>query len=239
MKINEKQLWYKHQTEYAYAGISIFADYGIHEWVFSEFMKYEFRSSVKILILWAGAGAFDQRIMDAGYKNITSIDIEPKFYKAKNSHILQKDLNQDFWDLWKFDIIFAIEIIEHLENQFHFIRNIKECLADWGYCFLSTPNVESKFSRIGFFVSWSLHSFSKDWLAQFWHINPIHSHLLEYSLNESRLNFVKKWWFSKFTINRNSWILLIKSLLIRLISVFISWSDNITHIYSIHNVSHE
>ena len=43
----------------------------------------------------------------------------------------------------KFEVIFAGEIIEHLENPFQFIENLKELLKPDGVIILTTPNIYS------------------------------------------------------------------------------------------------
>ncbi len=83
----------------------------------------------------------------------------------KGINFIPFDLNEDFSKLGKFDAIIALEIIEHIENQFHFIRCIKKLLSDKGILFLSTPNVESTFSRAKFYFFGRLHFFSKEPLA--------------------------------------------------------------------------
>lgn len=231
--INEKELNYKTQKFYHYKNIQIFADKGIHEWVHEEFMSHCFDTNSKILMLWSWAWALDQRIIDSWYTNITAVDIEPSFYKTTNKNVSQVDLNQDFSNLWKFDVIFAVEIIEHLENQFHFMRNISTCLSNGGHVFLTTPNIGSPFSRLSFFVYGKLHAFSQAALDGFWHINPIHDYLLIHSIKNCNLDFERKSNFCRFTIKNNTVWMLFKSIIVILLSFFMKWNNNITDLYVI------
>ncbi len=140
-------------TKIEYKWIQIKADNLLHERLIEEFLYFKFDRDIKIAILWAWEGALDQRLIDLWYKNIVSVDIENN-YKADNPNFIIRNLNKDFYDLWKFDVVFAIEIIEHLENQFHFIRNIYKILNKNWYLFLSTPNIFNKQVRVHFYLFW-------------------------------------------------------------------------------------
>lgn len=203
-KILESQLKYKTTNEYSYNSIPIYAEEWVHEWVYSEFINLKVSKESKILILWCWAGSFDQRLIDAWFTDITSVDIEPCFYRATNINILWRDLNKDFEDIWRFDIIFAIEIIEHIENQFHFLRNITTCLNSGWYLLLTTPNVNPLFSRIKFLFTWIFNSFSPNSLRHLWHINPILDHIFLFNIGLNNLELIKKIWLWELKIKRKN-----------------------------------
>ena len=118
------------------------ADENLHQKVFDEFFELGVNKEVSILVLASGHGAFEQRLIDNGFLNLQSIDIEDS-YKADNKNLTIRDLNKDFDDIaGDFDYIFAMEIIEHLENQFHFIRNVKT-LMTVSYTHLTLPTIYS------------------------------------------------------------------------------------------------
>ena len=58
-----------------------------------------------------------------------------------------------------FNVISAIETIEHLENPFHFVREISRLLKDGGICILSTPNPNHIFNKILFMVRGEFYRF--------------------------------------------------------------------------------
>jgi 2-polyprenyl-3-methyl-5-hydroxy-6-metoxy-1,4-benzoquinol methylase len=145
--------------------------YGVHEKV-AEFIDKKFPKNARVLVLGAGAGAFDERIIDLGYTNVTAVEFRSEIYKARGK-VLERDLNKDFSDLGRFDCVVAIEIVEHLENHFHFIRNIENILADGGMVYMTTPNVESSLSRVKFFLNGNLDFFNKKEISTTGHINPI------------------------------------------------------------------
>lgn len=188
MDIRELQHKQTKQTNvYSFNGIPIFCTTGIHEKIFEKFLKLKKNKNSRILVLGSGAGAFEKRLFDNGYGNLTSVEFVPDNFIFKESKLLTIDLNKDFSNIGKFDVIIAIELIEHLENQFHFIRCVKELMVDNSVLYLSTPNVENTFSRIKFFLVGRLHWFGVSELANTGHINPIFSHILKFNLDQSDL----------------------------------------------------
>ena len=160
--------------------------YGVHEKV-ADFINKKFDKDAKILILGAGAGAFDERVIDMGYTDITAVEFRSEIYKARGK-VLERDLNQDFDDLAnidKFDCVVAIEIVEHLENHFHFIRNIEKLIKKDGMLYITTPNVESSLSRVKYFLTGYLDLFSAKDINVTGHINPIFKHIFLYHLENA------------------------------------------------------
>lgn len=50
-----------------YNGIPIYAAPNLHEKCYAEFLEFQLPKDASILILGAGGGAFDQRLVDNGY----------------------------------------------------------------------------------------------------------------------------------------------------------------------------
>jgi 2-polyprenyl-3-methyl-5-hydroxy-6-metoxy-1,4-benzoquinol methylase len=75
------------------------------------------------------------------------------FTNFKNSpfNFIQHDCNQNFTDSFSsYDIVVASEVIEHLENPRHFLRELSRITKTGGHILLSTPNPESLTSLISF-----------------------------------------------------------------------------------------
>lgn len=177
----------KEVTEgYGYKHIPIFAASGLHEKCFSLFQELNLAKDSRILVLGAGAGAFDQRLIDHGYSNITAVEFAKGKYKANNSNVYDYDLNEEFNEKFgdqKFDLVVAMEIIEHLYSPFDFLRKIKNILNPNGYVLLSTPNTENSISRIKFLLARKLHFFTSLDLSGSGHISPIFDHILRYYID--------------------------------------------------------
>lgn len=173
-----------------YKNIPIFAAPDLHEKCFDVLNNLFLDKNISILILGAGAGAFDQRLIDCGYKNITAIEFIKENYKADNKNIFDYDLNEDFHlklEDKKFDMVVAIEIIEHLYSPYDFLRKIKYLLNENGYILLSTPNPENGISRIKFLLAKQIQLFGPLDLIGSGHIAPIFENVLNYYLKS--LNF--------------------------------------------------
>lgn len=65
----------------------------------------------------------------------------------------QVDCNENFSELFDtFDLITTSEVIEHLENGRHFLRQLEKMLTPKGRIIITTPNPESLTSIISFIV---------------------------------------------------------------------------------------
>ncbi len=179
---------------YSYKGIPIYCASGVHEKIFELIRKNFSDKNISILILGAGGGAFDERLIDNGYTNVTAIEFNREVYKSKGN-ILALDLNHDFSSSFSgagFDCVIAIEIIEHLENHFHFIRNIDKLLNVNGRLFISTPNVESSLSRVKFWLAGDFPCFTKASVMETGHINPLFRNIfLYYAHNHTGIRLVR------------------------------------------------
>lgn len=223
-----------------YKGLTIFAYPNLHNKAYEEFILLNPKKDSTILILWAWSWAFDQRLLDNGFINITSVDFIETSYKVKWTKFIKRDLNKDFEDLWAFDYIFAVEVVEHLENQFHFIRNIKKCLKTWWYCILSTPNIISKYSKANFIVKSELALFSELDLHETWHINIIAPHILNYNFKINWLTVQKTTNEGKFSLNLKdvfSFRSFIWYIIYNLMMPFLPWNKHQINIYILSNAN--
>lgn len=187
------------RVDYCYDNFPMLCAEGVHEKIFSEFLKLNKKRDVNIIVLGSGSGAFEKRLLNHGFINIKSIEFIPENFMLKEIDVMPIDLNSDFSKIGKFDIVFALEIIEHLENQFNFIRCIKNIMNDNAYLYLSTPNIENTFARMKYFLTGKLYWFGKSELYGTGHINPVFKHILEFNLNQNNLKI------NKYFSNCNIW----------------------------------
>jgi 2-polyprenyl-3-methyl-5-hydroxy-6-metoxy-1,4-benzoquinol methylase len=128
-------------------------------------------STESILDVGGGAGNFSRRLLERGGKDITLLDHDPSIH----SHVVNKkecDLNER-WPVNKgeYDRVFALEVIEHLENPRFFFREIKRALRDGGEAFVTTPHNESLFSRLNFLFTGQHRYFQDSCYPD--HITPV------------------------------------------------------------------
>ena len=161
---------------------------GLHDRVI-ELVKEHFPKKARIADLAAGQGAFSVRLRDLGHE-ITAIDGFSEAWKVPDIELKIQNLDGEFAaeivaDDNKYDAVIAIEIIEHLENPFRFARECAKLLKPGGLLFLTSPNVESVYSRIIFFYTGRLNSFGAYETVRPAHITPIFKWKLDMLLDEA------------------------------------------------------
>lgn len=116
-------------------------------------LKSNWKREISILDVgtgkWYNPYALQKILKDEGIKVVfTCVDIcEDNFLLKGNSHISFQIANlNDTWNFWRFDYVIGTEIIEHLENPYHFIRMVTDSLLDEGVAYITSPNVENLIS---------------------------------------------------------------------------------------------
>lgn len=71
-----------------------------------------------------------------------------------------------------FDAVACLEVIEHVEDQWKLVRNIRSLLKQDGLALITTPNITNWYSRIYFLRKGTFSQFDQDDLS-YGHINPI------------------------------------------------------------------
>lgn len=106
----------------------------------------EFKKDVKILELGCGRGIFLKFLIDSGYKNVSGVDVSKEQINiAKMQNLNVEEINVfDFLKnkTEKFDIIFAIDLIEHFHKDelLLLFEGIFNHLNDGGAFVFHTPN---------------------------------------------------------------------------------------------------
>lgn len=184
-----------------YKGICIKADWGLHEQIADICVKYLTKREAEILDFGCGEGALSQRLYDIGQRkslgwNVRSVDVNAEDFKAKTK-FMQLDFNdQEAVSAFiaeneeRYDLVLGVEVIEHVENPWEYIRNLQRLSKKGGYILVSTPNITSWYSRVMFFFYGRFHQF-EDGDRQYGHINPIAASELEYIVKKNGMRIVK------------------------------------------------
>lgn len=152
---------------------------GTHKKVI-EMLKSEERGIV--LDAAAGEGSLSQNLKDIGYR-IIACDIVSESFKAKGIRCNKIDLNEDLpYKNDCFDYVVSVETIEHLENPWHFLREVSRVLKAGGRLILTTPNINSISSRVMFLYNLNYHDFGEDYT---YHISPINYYMLLKMFNDT------------------------------------------------------
>jgi 2-polyprenyl-3-methyl-5-hydroxy-6-metoxy-1,4-benzoquinol methylase len=165
----------KVDTGSSYREIPIHAVPWLHEQCGSLIKTLPLPDRARVLDLGAGEGAFTLRLLDAGFE-VTAVELDENRFSL-NADCQNLDLNQEFHDNWnnKFDLIVAIEVIEHLNDPRHFIRNCLNLLKSDGFLLVTSPNAESWLSRIRFLRDGRFLWFEENDYSSHGHVTPIFS----------------------------------------------------------------
>ncbi len=143
---------------------------GLHEYLINIIMKLNLKG-IDCLDLGCGTGYFSEKLKNLGF-NVLSVDKERQIF-ASSTNFFQCDLNYDFAKLINrhFDLIVAIEVIEHLYSPVQFLKNVRLLLKEKGYIIITTPNLDSILTKLKFLFKGVLRQF--DTKSDPSHISPI------------------------------------------------------------------
>ncbi len=169
-----------------YESLQIIAHERTHRKVLEIFANFPHRG--ELLEIPAGEGALAWQLKKLGY-TVTAGDIDPKFFKVPSIPCIYLDLNRTFpIEDERFDFVSCIEGIEHLQDQFQFVRECYRVLRPGGTLVLSTPNILNLASRLkylftGFYslVPRPINEFAQ--VPVFDHIHPVTYYQLRYMLH--------------------------------------------------------
>jgi SAM-dependent methyltransferase len=116
-------------------------------------------TEIKILDIATGQGYLLPVLSGQGYTNIYSADLNGENFKQDKVkyNFTQVDANVPLpFDDGFFDVIITSETIEHVESPIGFLRDLKRILKDDGTLIMTTPNVQTIFSRIYFLFAGGL-----------------------------------------------------------------------------------
>jgi SAM-dependent methyltransferase len=154
----------------------------------------------RVVDLGAGQGAFTAWLQERGH-SVLPIDGTGERWKLPEVPLLLTDLNGRFSERIPetgFDACIALELIEHLENPFEFLRECRAVLREGGILVVSSPNVEAMPSRMIYLWNGRLRFFSPD-ETQGHHLVPLFAWQFEYGLR--RAGFEVDW----IGFNRIDW----------------------------------
>ena len=151
----------------------------IEETVFNLVKKYFPDKNISLLELCPGVGNLSKALLRSDYKNMEAMDIYPENFKVEGVKCYSGNLNEDLpFDSEKYDLVIAVEGIEHLEDQYHFAKECHRILKHGGILIITTPNIVNFASRVKFLFTgfYSLctqppSEFKKNWVTE--HIAPL------------------------------------------------------------------
>lgn len=121
--------------------------------VLARFPSLNLPKGARVLDAPCGSGALTVALAQQGF-SATGADLEADAAALLGPSFTHANLNSALpWPNEHFDAVFCTEGIEHLENHFLFLREIRRILRPGGCLILTTPNITALRSRVRFFGS--------------------------------------------------------------------------------------
>jgi cyclopropane fatty-acyl-phospholipid synthase-like methyltransferase len=176
-----------------YQGLPVHADDEDVHVLALDVMQKHVPPQARILDVGAGAGAFSRRLLDHGYHNVQAVEWRADSFAVPGVPVYPLDLNQSWSESLpgRYDAVVSLEVIEHLENPWHFARQCAAAVHPGGWVLISTPNIESSRSRLEFLLTGQFRFFRECDYADCGHISSLTSRQMTWLGQRAGLELVE------------------------------------------------
>ena len=171
-----------------YKNLKILTDPAIHQHV-AELASRHFPPGCRVMELGAGSGAMSLRMADAGFDVVATDLLADNYQLHGRVPFLTLDLNNPVPTelAGRAAGLVAIELIEHLENPRHLLRQIRALLSPGGLALLTTPNIANPVSLALFARTGAFSWFDDTNYRALGHITPMSALLFQRAAEEAGL----------------------------------------------------
>jgi 2-polyprenyl-3-methyl-5-hydroxy-6-metoxy-1,4-benzoquinol methylase len=169
---------------------------GLHEALVKKVSSLNLPPDTSVLDLGCGTGAWLSRLKEQGFTQLAGIDRDITQAGFSKAAYFAADFDRDQMpDLpaGKYDLITAIELLEHLVNPGHLFSITERLLSPRGHLLLTTPNIHSTICRLRFLLTGKLKQFDEK--GDLTHIYPVLLSALQRVLPRYNLSIVDLWPF--------------------------------------------
>lgn len=147
-----------------------------------------------VLDLAAGSGAWLSRLCDAGFHPLCGVEFNSAAFRFPNARHVAADLNGPFASEigGMFHLVTAIEIIEHLNSPYDFLRQAYGFVKPGGYLLVSTPNFANLVGRLKLLRSGELRYFDAAQYRYNHHISPIPAEVMTLMLQDVGFEVIER-----------------------------------------------
>ena len=137
---------------------------GLHEALLPRVRWLGLDVNAPVLDLGCGTGAWLARLGGTGMTRLYGVDRDISAVGFPGASYREIDLDEGIlpsFDVERFPLITAIEVIEHLANPGNFLSVASRLLAPGGRLLITTPNLHSVLCRLRFLLSGRLKQFDE------------------------------------------------------------------------------
>jgi 2-polyprenyl-3-methyl-5-hydroxy-6-metoxy-1,4-benzoquinol methylase len=169
------------------------ANAGLHSHIAEVIAQSGLPRDARILDLGCGTGAFLERLRAAGFTSLAGVDIAAPNDLPEDIEfgVLDLDTGRMPFPDGRFDLVVAIEVLEHIENLGMTVFEISRILAPAGQWMATTPNLHSVEARLRLLLQGGLKQF--DAIGDPTHITPIFRYPFMQLLARHGLHIVRDW----------------------------------------------
>ncbi|MDO8481298.1 MAG: class I SAM-dependent methyltransferase [Nanoarchaeota archaeon] len=123
----------------------------------------------RIVDLGCGAGQVVKMLRATGFKHIEYADLVDRF----DGKVTIANFNNPLpFKSDTYDAVISTEVIEHLENKYLYLREVRRILKKDGVYVFSTPNIGNLFNRLKYLLTGKFIEFNKHEHDGNSHVNP-------------------------------------------------------------------
>jgi SAM-dependent methyltransferase len=165
---------------------------GLHDSLLAHLPALSLQS--RILDIGCGTGAWLAKLAGAGFSSLCGLDRNTQGFAFGSAQVRRCNLDAEECPFaGEFDLISAIEVVEHLENPGRLFAMAARLLSPGGCLLITTPNIHSVFSRLRFLVTGHLMQF--DQKGDPTHLFPVLPFTLDRIVERHGLRVCETWTF--------------------------------------------